>query len=65
MSNEENKQEEAGCFGLGFSFFFPIVGFIMYFTQKGSVKNPGAYGKAALAGCVVNLFLMALNGSFR
>lgn len=55
--NNQDPEEAAGCVGIGFSFFFPIVGIIMYFTQKKSVYNPSAYLYAALAGFGLGILL--------
>lgn len=32
--NQEPKQESAGCLGIGLSFVFPIIGFILYFSKR-------------------------------
>lgn len=71
MSDEiENKVKEsgepgdAGCIGIGFSFFFPIVGVIMYFVQKKAVSNPSAYLYAALGGFCLGFLLRVMQGAF-
>lgn len=63
--NNTPKQNEntAGCFGIGFSVLFPIVGIILYFVQKKSVNNPSAYLYGALAGFVIGLILRAVAAS--
>lgn len=63
--NNQEPQESAGCVGIGFSFFFPIVGIIMYFAQKKSVNNPSAYLYAALAGFVIGLLLRFATGAIQ
>lgn len=50
------QKDNAGCFGLAFSVFFPFVGVILYFIQKNSVNNPSAYLWAALVGLAISLF---------
>ena len=53
MSNENEVnefKEQAGCLAIGISFLIPIVGVIIYFVNKGKVKNPSAYLYAALGG---------------
>lgn len=63
--NNTHQQEEknAGCFGIGCSVLFPIVGIILYFAQKKSVNNPSAYLYGALAGFVIGLILRAIAAS--
>lgn len=55
--NTQQQENNAGCVGIGFSVLFPIVGIILYFTQKKSVNNPSAYLFGALAGFVIGLIL--------
>lgn len=47
----------AGCFGIGCSVFFPIVGIILYFVKKNSVNNPSAYLYGALTGFIIGTIL--------
>lgn len=47
------NQEKAGCIAIGFSFVFPLVGFILYFIYKNKVSNPDSYLYAAFAGILV------------
>lgn len=61
-SQEEvgTPQEEAGVLAIIASILFPLIGIIIYFVQRKSVKNPGAYLWGALAGFVVGLILRAV-----
>jgi hypothetical protein len=63
--NNQEPEEAAGCVGIGFSFFFPIVGIIMYFTQKKSVYNPSAYLYAALGGFGLGILLRIVTGAIQ
>ena len=54
------EKESAGPFGLIVSALFPIIGVIIYFSQKNEVRNPGAYLIAALCGFVLGLILRAI-----
>lgn len=60
INNTPQEENKAGCLGIGCSFLFPIVGFILYFAQKGSVSNPSAYLYGALTSIVINLLLQAI-----
>ncbi len=53
----ENDENKAGCVGIAFSFLFPIVGTILYFTQKESVVNSSAYLVAAVVGIAIGFFM--------
>ena len=58
MAEELNKEKEnAGCIGIGFSVLFPLIGVILYFSQKKSVNNPSAYLYGAGAGFGIGLIL--------
>jgi uncharacterized membrane protein len=68
MANEinNNSQQEgknAGCFGIGCSVLFPIVGIILYYSEKKSVNNPSAYLYGALAGFVIGLILRVISAA--
>ena len=60
QTNPEAEKKNAGCFGIGCSVLFPIVGIILYFTQKKSVNNPSAYLYGALAGFIMGAILRAI-----
>lgn len=49
-NSEGKKMEQAGCLGIGMSFLVPIIGIIIYFSNKKNVSNPNTYLYAALAG---------------
>lgn len=63
INNTPQEEKNAGCFGIGCSVLFPIVGIILYFVQKKSVNNPNAYLYGALAGFVIGLILRAIAAS--
>jgi hypothetical protein len=50
---EQEGMEKAGCWGIGFSFLFPIVGIIMYFVNKDKVEDAKTYLIAALIGFAI------------
>ena len=56
----QQDEKNAGCFGIGCSVLFPIIGIILYFVQKESVNNPKAYLKGALAGFVIGLIIRVI-----
>ena len=56
-TNQSEKENEAGCLGIGFSVIFPLVGIILYFVQKNSVNNPSAYLYGALVGFIINCII--------
>ncbi|MBQ6228453.1 MAG: hypothetical protein IJK08_07830 [Prevotella sp.] len=56
-TNQEEKNNEAGCIGIGFSVIFPLIGIILYFVQKKSVSNPSAYLIGALIGFFINVII--------
>ena len=39
LQTNPEAEKNAGCFGIGCSVLFPIVGIILYFAQKKSVKR--------------------------
>lgn len=47
---EVEKNNQAGCLGIGISFLIPIVGIILYFSNKKKMSNAVAYLYAAFAG---------------
>lgn len=55
--NQEVQKESAGCFGLGLSFFIPLIGIILYFVKKSEKFDASGYLYAAGAGFLLNLFL--------
>ena len=59
MSNENNTSR-AGCFALGISFLFPIIGIILYFVYRDRVTNARAYLISALLGFLLSLILSIL-----
>lgn len=61
--NQEVQKESAGCIGLGFSFFIPLIGIILYFTKKSEKFDARGYLYAALAGFVVGLILRIATGA--
>jgi len=62
---EENvTKQKAGVFALICSFFFPIVGIIIYFVNKKNVENPSSYLWAALGGFIVGFILRMLAGAY-
>lgn len=63
INNTPQEEKNAGCFGIGCSVLFPIVGIILYFAQKKSVSNPNAYLYGALAGFVIGLILRTIAAS--
>lgn len=63
LNTNSQKEENAGCLGIGFSFLIPLIGFILYFTQKDSVNNPNAYLYSALAGMGLSLFMTAISAA--
>lgn len=60
--NDNRPQMKAKKVAIFFSFLFPIIGFILYFVQKNTVKNPDVYLAAALCGIGVR-FAMVISGS--
>ncbi|MBQ2047270.1 MAG: hypothetical protein II260_08785 [Muribaculaceae bacterium] len=60
----QQKKKNAGCFGIGCSVLFPIVGIFLYFIQKKSVNDPSAYLYGALIGFVGGLLLRAITGNW-
>lgn len=62
--NQEVQKESAGCIGLGFSFFFPIIGIILYFAKKSENFDASGYLQAAgigfVIGFILNLIAMAM-----
>ena len=60
VNNVQENEKNAGCFGIGCSVLFPIVGIILYFAQKKSVSNPSAYLYGALAGFIIGIILRAI-----
>lgn len=63
INEEVQEKEEAGCLGIGASVLFPIIGIIIYFSQRNVVKNPGAYLWGALAGFIIGIILSAVSGA--
>lgn len=59
----QQDEKNAGCFGIGCSVLFPIIGIILYLVQEKSVNNPSAYLYGALAGFVIGLILRAIAAS--
>lgn len=51
------QKDNAGCFGLAVSVFYPLLGVLLYFIQKDSVNNPHAYIRAALVGLAIKFIL--------
>lgn len=45
--SQNDEKEKAGCLGIGASFLFPLVGVIIYFSNKDKVENASAYLIAA------------------
>ena len=39
LQTNPEAEKNAGCFGIGCSVLFPIVGVILYFAQKKSVRK--------------------------
>lgn len=60
LQTNPKAENNAGCFGIGCSVLFPIVGIILYFAQKKSVNNPSAYLYGALAGFIMGAILRAI-----
>jgi len=58
--NKTLRLENAGCWGIGFSFVVPIIGIVLYFAKKDSVNNPGAYITATIIGFVIRLIIYAI-----
>ena len=56
------ENESAGCIGLGFSFFFPIIGIILYFTKKSKKFDASGYLYAAVAGFILGFILRVATG---
>ena len=52
MTDESNN---VGCWGIGFSFIFPIVGVILYFVNKDKVADPNTYLYSALIGFALGI----------
>jgi len=52
--------ENAGCWGVGLSFFVPVIGIVLYFVKKDIVNNPGAYITAAIIGFVIRLIIYTI-----
>lgn len=44
---QNEEKEKAGCLGIGASFLFPLIGVIIYFSNKDKVENANAYLIAA------------------
>lgn len=61
--NQKVQKESAGCLGLGFSFFIPLVGIILYFTKKSEKFDASGYLYAAGAGFAVGLILRIATGA--
>lgn len=61
---DETPENRAGCFALGFSFLFPIIGVIIYFVQRKTVDNPNAYLIAAACGFGLGIILRMASGTF-
>ena len=59
VPQDEEKKEKAGCLGIGASFFFPLIGIIIYFSCKNKVENPNAYLAAAGVGFAIGFILRA------
>ena len=57
----EKTETNAGCFGIGFSVLFSIVGIILFYVQKNSVNNPSAYLYGA--GFLIGLILRAIGAA--
>jgi hypothetical protein len=57
LQTNPEAEKNAGCFGIGCSVLFPIVGIILYFAQKKSVNNPSAYLYGALVGFIIGAIL--------
>lgn len=51
------EDRNAGCLGVVCSILFPLVGIVLYFTQRKSVDNPSAYLWAALVGFILGVML--------
>ena len=60
--NQQVQKESAGCIGIGFSLFFPIVGIILYFVKRSEKFDASGYLYAAGAGFVIGLFLRIAAG---
>ena len=63
--NQEVQKESAGCIGLGFSFFIPLVGIILYFTKKSKKFDASGYLYAAIVGFVIGIILRIVTGEIR
>lgn len=63
LNTKPQKEENAGCLGIGISFMIPLVGFILYFAKKDSVENANAYLYGALAGMGVSLLMTAISSA--
>lgn len=60
LQKNQGTENNAGCFGIGCSVIFPIVGIIMYFAKKNSVYNPSAYLYGALAGFTIGIIFQLI-----
>lgn len=68
MENQENEEvqiESAGCFGLGFSFLFPLIGIILYFIKKSKKFDARGYLYAACAGVLISFIINLVIGAMR
>lgn len=54
---EAPQKEDAGWLGIGASFLFPLIGIIIYFSQRDEVNNPSAYLWGAFAGFAAGLII--------
>ena len=54
--NEQEVLEKAGCWGIGFSILFPIIGVILYFNQKNKVENAKVYLWCALISFIIGWY---------
>jgi len=60
-SSAPQSTEGAGCFLSGLSFFFPLLGLILYFAWKDSKpKAAKDCGKAALWGFIISVVILLL-----
>lgn len=56
----EIEEESPGCLGIGISFWFPIIGLIIYFNKKDEMENASYYLYTAISGIVLWLFIRLL-----
>ena len=54
---QNEDKEKAGCLGIGASFLIPIIGVIIYFSNKDKVENANAYLIAAGCGFAIGVIL--------